>query len=403
VAPTAAALSRALEPTGAAAIAPLLMVLVTIETGVTFFGTLVPQIQQEFGVSAGTVALALSAYHAVRLVINVPAGRLIARSSLPRMLAAGGVVLAVGSAVVALAPAFPAVLAGRVLMGAGSAVFFITTQFWISKVATPQTKARLFSYNQLAALTGSALGPAVGGAVAGLLSWRYALAITATAGTLAFLGAGRLPDPSSLRSESAAPTPPHAPDRLEVGLVLGPGMIMMALFFFHGGVLSTLLPLLAARRFGLGPAGIGGVLMLGTVWRFGAALVGGWLATWFGTRRVVTVSLALMALTILGLHVAESALGLVVVVSVMSWVNVGGSLVTALVTDLVPEAHWGTALGLNRTLADVGAMTAPLLVGFAIDRWDFSAAISAVAAFLFAVAVAAAILISPRRLHAARA
>ncbi|MCL6650349.1 MAG: MFS transporter, partial [Chloroflexi bacterium] len=233
---------------------PLLVVLVAIETGVTFFGTLVPQIQQEFGVSAGTVALALSVYHGVRLLINVPAGRLIARSPLQRALGLGGVILAVGSVVVALAPFFPAVLAGRVLMGAGSAVFFITTQFWISKVATPQTKARLFSYNQLAALTGSALGPAVGGAVAGLLSWRYAMAITAAAGVLAFLGAGRLPDPSSSRSEAAATTLVQASDRLEIGLVLGPGMIMMALFFFHGGVLSTLLPLLAARRFGLGPA-----------------------------------------------------------------------------------------------------------------------------------------------------
>ncbi|MDR7537770.1 MAG: MFS transporter [Armatimonadota bacterium] len=401
MAPTATALSRPQSPAAAAAIAPLLIVLVAIETGVTFFGTLVPQIQQEFGVSAGTVALALSVYHAVRLVINVPAGRLIARSPLARMLGAGGAVLAVGAVLAALAPVFPAVLAGRVLMGAGSAVFFITTQFWISKVATPQTKARLFSYNQLAALTGSALGPALGGAVAGLLSWRYAMAITAVVGALAFLGAGALSDPSSRNSAGETSTP-GATDRLHVGLVLGPGMIMMALFFFHGGVLSTLLPLLAARRFGLGPAGIGGILMLGTVWRAGAALVGGWLATWLGTRRVVTMSLALMAVTILGLHLADSTLGLVVVVSVMSWVNVGGSLVTALVTDLVPEAHWGTALGVNRTLADVGAMIAPLLVGFAIDRWDFSAAISLVAAFLFAVAVAATTLISPRHLHAAR-
>ncbi|MDR7420360.1 MAG: MFS transporter [Armatimonadota bacterium] len=383
-----------------AAILPLLVLVVGVEMSVNFFGALVPQVQRDFAVSAGTVATALAVYHGIRLVINVPAGRLIARSSPVRMVAAGGAVLAAGAAVVAAAPVFAVVLAGRVLMGIGSAVFFITTQFWISKASTPDTKAQLFSYNQLAALTGTALGPAVGGGIAGWFSWRYSLALAAIVGLITMLGAQRLADPTGgVRAPVAAPAGEPA-DPMRLSAVLGPGMIMMALFFFHGGLLSTLLPLLAARELGLGPAAIGGILMLGTLWRFGAALVGGRLARWVGTRRVVLASLASMAVSVLGFHLVSSPVGLVVVVSLMSWANVGGSLVTALVTDLVPEAHWGTALGVNRTLADVGAMIAPLLVGLAIDRSGFPAAITLVAAFLFIAAIAATILTSPRRLHA---
>ncbi len=378
---------------------PLLLLLVGIEAGVSFFGALIPQIQQDFGVSAATVALAITAYHGVRLLINVPAGRLIARSHLPRMLVAGGVILMAGAMIVALAPVFPMILGGRVLMGIGSAMFFLTSQFWISKAATPATKAQLFSYNQVAALTGSALGPAVGGAVAGLLSWRFSLGITAVIGLITALMAPRLRPPAATGPASVPDNEgPAAP--LRIGAVLGPGVLMMAFHFYHGGVLSTLLPLLAAQRLGLGPAAIGGILMLGIVWRFGAALTGGRLAGWAGTRLVATGSVTLMAATMMGLHLAGTPLALMIVFSLMSWANVGGSLVTALVTDLVPEPHWGTALGLNRTLADAGAMIAPLMVGFAIDRHGFGAAITLATAFLLAASGVAAALTSPRRSHA---
>jgi predicted MFS family arabinose efflux permease len=383
---------------GAASLVPLLILLVGIEAGVNAFGTLVPQIQHEFAVSAGTVAAALTVYHGIRLLINVPAGRLIARSPLTIMIAVGGGILAAGAAIVAFAPVFPLVLAGRIIMGVGSAVFFITTQFWTSKVATPENKAQLFSYNQVAALTGSAIGPAIGGVVAGTFSWRSSMILTSALGAIALLSARRLVDPSATPGIPARVPAPAGP--LTINAVLGPGMIMMASFFLHTGLLAMLFPLFAAQRFGLGPAAIGGILMLGTVWRFGAALAGGKLAQWWGTRRVVITSLALMGVSILGFHLVEGPLGLIVVVSLMSWANVGGSLVVALVTDLVPEAHWGTALGLNRTLADVGAMIAPLLVGFSIDRYGFGAAINVVVGFVLISTALAAILTAPTRLGA---
>ncbi|OFX28290.1 MAG: hypothetical protein A2Z07_08675 [Armatimonadetes bacterium RBG_16_67_12] len=378
---------------------PLLVLLVGFEIGVNLFGALVPQVQQEFRVSAGTVALAISAYHGIRLITNVPAGRLIARSPLTLMLAVGGALLSAGALIVGLAPTFAAVLVGRVIMGVGSAFFFITTQFWISKVATRENKAQLFSYNQIAGLTGGALGPALGGAVAGWLSWRYSLLLAVAAGITAVVAGRRLHNPTA-RSEGSPQAVPKSAGRLRISTVLGPGMIMMALLFYHGGVLSTLIPLFAARKIGLGPAAIGGVLMQGTVWRFGAALLGGRLAMWFGTRRVVLTSLVLMALTVLTLHLVESPFGLVVAFSLMAWAHVGGSLVVALVTDIVPEAHWGTALGLNRTFADVGAVIAPILVGSVIDRSGFHAAITVVALFLLSAAIVATALTTLRRLHA---
>lgn len=371
---------------------PLLIVLVGFEIGVSVFGPLLPQVQREFRVSAGSVALAFSVYHGIRLLVNVPFGRLVARSALPAMLATGGAILAAGGIATALAPSFAVVLVGRAIMGVGSALFFITIHFWISKAATVDNKAQLFSYHQIAALAGAALGPMLGGAVAGWLSWRYSVALAVAAGIITLVAGRRLADPSSNRPAAPEGTDPPDGAGLDIRSILGPGIIMMALFFFYGGVISTLVPLFSAREIHLGPAAIGAILTIGTIQRFGAALVSGHLAGLFGTRRVSLTGLTVLGISVLSFLGVNSPLGMVLAVSLVSWTNLGGSLVIALVTDVVPERHWGVALGINRTMADVGAMVAPLLMGLVIDQRGFGAAFIAAAAVLLAATGLAAVL-----------
>jgi predicted MFS family arabinose efflux permease len=361
--------------------------------GVNVFGPLLPQVQTDFGISAESVALALSVYHGVRLLINVPAGRSIARVALPQALAAGGVILALGAIVVAVAPVFPVVLAGRALMGMGSAIFYITVQLWISRVATSDNKAQLFSYQQVASLTGGALGPAVGGAVAGLLSWRFSLVLAVVAGLAAVVMSRWIADPAPERHAppTAGVESPAGPMQLHE--VLGPGMGMLGNFFFYGAMSVTVIPLFAAQVIHLGPGAIGGVLMLGTLQRFGAALVGARLIRIIGTRWTVLWSQVALAFCVLTFIVIGSPLGLIVAVSLVSWANIGGSFIVALVTDIIPEAHWGTALGFNRTMGDIGAVTAPLLVGWLIDHYGFNASFIVTAGVLLLTAGAAAVLI----------
>ncbi len=377
---------------------PLLAILVGLEIGISFFGPLLPQVQREFNLSAGRVALALAVYNGIRLFFNVPLSRLIARSALPSMLAAGGAILAGGGLVVGLAPSFTAVLAGRAIMGVGSALFILTIQFWLARLATPENKARLFSYHQVAGITGSAIGPALGGAVAGWLSWRYSLGLAVVAGLGALATGRRLPYPAAGNvGDAPQAVPAGAAPRLAYREVFGPGVSMMALMFFHAGVVLTLVPLFAAREVHLGPAAIGGILMLGTLQRFGAALVGGRLATRFGTRTVVVIGLAVLAVSVLSFLPVASPAGLILAVSLVSWANVGGSFVIALITDRTPEAQWGTALGMNRTLGDIGAMTAPILVGLMIDQFGFDTAFAVTAGVLLAAAAVAAALTAAKR------
>ncbi len=142
--------------------------------------------------------------------------------------------------------------------------------------------------------------------------------------------------------------------------------------------------------------------MLGTLQRFGAALVGSRLVRLLGARRTVLSSLVVLASCVLVFLAVDSPIGLVAAVSLVSWANIGGTFIIALVTDIIPEAHWGTALGFNRTMGDIGAVTAPILVGFLIDGYGFDAAFIAVAGvLLLAAGVAAALIATGRRLYEA--
>ncbi len=369
---------------------PLLAILTGLEIGLSFFGPLLPQMQSEFGISAGVVALTLAIYNGIRLAFNLPLSRLIARSALPAMLATGGAILAAGAVVVGVAPSFPIVLLGRAIMGMGSAIFILTTHFWLARVATPESKVQLFSYHQLVGLAGSALGPAFGGLVGGWLSWRYAFGLAVIPGLIAAVAGRRLPYPAAGQAVPLQAGTGTAGDRPPFREIVGPGMSMMAFMFFHGGIVMTLIPLFAAREVGLGPEGIGAILMLGTLQRFGAALIGAWLVGRFGTRRVVVIGLTVLALSVLSFLAVDSTGGLILAVSLISWANLGGSFVIAMLTDRVPEAHWGTALGANRTMGDVGAMIAPILVGFVIDHRGFDAAFAVSVGVLLAAAGLAA-------------
>jgi predicted MFS family arabinose efflux permease len=384
---------RTVAPIATGAIS-LLAIVVVLETGLTFFGPLIPQIQREFALSSSTVALALAVYNAIRLVFNLPTSRLVARSSLRVTMVWGAGILAGGALMMGLAPSFAVLLVGRMIMGVGAAMFILTTHFWIARLATPTSRARLFSYHQVAGIIGISLGPALGGVVAGWLSWRYAVGLSVITAVVTWIAAPRLPLPP----QSAPPTRdgPATSGRVSIREVFGSGFCNLGFNFSFNGTIFTLVPLFAAQTLQLGPAAIGTLMMLGTLQRFVSALVGGAFATRFGTRPAVFVSLFGLSIAALSFVPVKTPLGLLGAISLLSWANLGGSFVIAMITDRTPEAQWGTMLGMNRTFGDVGAMIAPLLCGFLIDRYGFQAAFISISASILTAATVAYVLTSAR-------
>jgi MFS family permease len=112
---------------------------------------------QRFGVSAATLSLLAVLSLAVYAALQIPAGVLVDRFGARRLIAGGAVLVAVGQAVLALAPSFPLAVCGRVLAGAGDAVTFVSI---LRLVPTWFAPRRVPLVNQLSGILGQ-LGQAV--------------------------------------------------------------------------------------------------------------------------------------------------------------------------------------------------------------------------------------------------
>jgi DHA1 family multidrug resistance protein-like MFS transporter len=128
-----------------------------------------PVFAGEFGATAAQVGMTLSAFAAARLVLNVPCGMLADKYGRRPLILAGPVITAVGMLGSAMAPGLPELFAWRFVAGAGSAVYMSGAQALLADISKASNRARVLGTNQAAVLAGAAIGPAVGGIMAGWL------------------------------------------------------------------------------------------------------------------------------------------------------------------------------------------------------------------------------------------
>jgi EmrB/QacA subfamily drug resistance transporter len=178
----------------------------------------VPAMSRSFG-GAGLSGLSwvLNAYAIVFAALLVPAGRLADHFGRRRFLLAGIVLFTAASVLCAVAPALPALIAGRVIQAIGAALI-VPTSLGLLLPAFPRGKHTLVVgiWAGVAAVAASS-GPPVGGLLIEF-SWRWIFLINAPIGIVALAGGwrvldevravkgARLPDPVSVAALLAAVT-----------------------------------------------------------------------------------------------------------------------------------------------------------------------------------------------------
>ncbi|GAA4864860.1 MFS transporter [Saccharopolyspora rosea] len=135
-----------------------------------------PAIGRALGVPFAATAWILAAWSLTSALAMPVTGRLLARWSPFRVLVAGVVALAAGSALAAAGPTLPAVIVGRLIGGAGAGTTVIAV-FAAATALAGQHRLRALGTVAAASATASACGTLVGGAVTAWLGWRAVLAI----------------------------------------------------------------------------------------------------------------------------------------------------------------------------------------------------------------------------------
>ena len=132
----------------------------------------VPIIGREFGASAGQVGWVITGYLLV-YAVGIPLyGRVSDLFSLRSTFTLGLVTFAVGSLICALAPNLVVLVLGRIVQAAGGASIPALANASIAKILPPGERGGALGLVVSSVGAGAAVGPVVGGALAGLAGWQ---------------------------------------------------------------------------------------------------------------------------------------------------------------------------------------------------------------------------------------
>lgn len=291
-----------------------------------------------------------------------------------------------GAVVFMLAPIGYAVSAGvlalvavRLLHGAGMALYPTAATALVADVAPPERRGEFMGLFGAAGSIAMALGPISGGELLTRLGFG---ALFAAATMTALLALGLVfATPETL----AAPSP--ARFRLGStfsGPALGPSLVIGCLMLTYGA-LVTFLPL-HAQHLGVNPGVFFLVYALTLTVTRGPA---GRLSDRFGRAPVASAGLGVAALALAVLALSEGAPALAVVGALYGLAGgIAQPALGAWCVDVVAPADRGRAMGTFFTVLELGIAIGAMSSGVAVARWGFAATFLATAG----VAVAGALL-----------
>lgn len=356
-------------------ILPILLVLCCVSTGVGMVWSVLAIYVDSLGISMSLVGVMMGAFAGARLFVNLPASVLAMRFGRRRMMLAGLTLLAASSFAASSAASPLPLFLCLLLQGTGSASFATAALIAVTDRGQLASRVRDMAGFQGAHLLGLTIGPAIGGLLAARLG--YPMTFTAQ-GLMAIIALAMLhaigPDPARQNATARlASTPVEA----ENG---GSGMIkvaaLAALSYAHSyvriGVNWVLLPLICAKWVGMGIGQVGVALMVGAIANLAILPVTARLALGLGRIPLVT---AAGVVVLLGIGVLAQCTSVAEAWLAASLLGIGSGLavptLTAHVADITPPDRTGAAMGLMRTMLDLGMCSAPLTIGFLTDTPGF--------------------------------
>ncbi|MER7844091.1 MFS transporter [Kitasatospora sp. NPDC096077] len=164
-----------------------------------------PLVARELGLGASEVLLLSAAYGLSFAALLLLGGRLTDRHGGRRMLRWGLVLFAAASIACALAPGYPALLAGRFVQGAGAALTAPAAVAVVRRLyPEPAAYRRAMATWGGLSVIGATAGSVVSGAVAAVVSWRWLFAVPVLVALAGLARSGALPDSGALPGSEAA-------------------------------------------------------------------------------------------------------------------------------------------------------------------------------------------------------
>ncbi|MEU0559307.1 MFS transporter [Dactylosporangium sp. NPDC006015] len=350
----------------------LLVVYLALFVDMLGFGVILPLLPfriEQLGGSGAWVGAVLTAYALAQFVMAPVLGAMSDRYGRRPLLLASLAGSAVSLALVGFADSLLMLLAARVVAGlCGGAI--AVGQAYAVDLSPPEERTRALGMVGASIGMGFVIGPALGAALAGLGFTGVSLVAAAIALTNLLAGAvllPRRPAPGDAvpprRAPGAHTVLAHAMRLPTLRPVVAAVFVSMCAF----AAMEATYALLGARRYGLGPVGLGLVFTgVGVVMAVVQGGVAGRAANRFGNRRVAVAGAVLLGAGLAVLPFAPAWLGYPALAVVAAGQGLLGTAAAALIAEAGGRALGGM-LGIGQAAAAAARALGPLAAGVAFD------------------------------------
>jgi MFS family permease len=359
----------------------------TVAVGYGIVTPALPTFARSFDVGVTGASAVVSVFAACRLVFAPLSGRMTGRLGELRVFCGGLLIVAVSSALCAVADGYGQLVVFRALGGAGSTMFTVAAASLLVRIAPPALRGRASGSWATGFLLGNIAGPLVGAALLPV-SLRAPFVIYAAVLVVTGLATGGL-----LRGRVGARPATGWPDArvMTFRAALRHPSYQAALTsnFVNGwtvyGVRIALVPLFVVEVLAQ-PSCWGGVALAASAAGTAATLlVAGTLADRRGRRPPILIGSAVVAVTAVWLGFSTTVAGLMAA-SLVAGVGTGlmNPPVNAAVADVVAaegrDVSGGTALAGFQMVGDIGAVVGPVLAAAVVELGGYPAAFATTAA-----------------------
>ena len=343
---------------------PLLIMIGLIMVGTGLVAPVLSLYAKTFGVTTSLIGMVITIFGVGRIAANYPAGYLSQIVGRRPLLAAGASTLVVSTIGAALAHDFTTLIVWRFIEGFGSGIYMTCSMAALADATTPQTRAHAMSLYQTAQLTGSMIGPGIGGWFAyryGYAApfWVYAvIAGVVLATSFVSFEDTRQPVPSKKLVEAT-------PGKGLMTLPFTASCLMGGVYFFiRTATQYQLIPLIAYDDLHLKVDVIGLALVVTYIAWFLLLPFAGPLINRFGARAcVLWSSLALAGGLAIILFGNDQVWFWVAMVAIGAAQGILGPATTTYGVNVMPREKFGQGMGMQRTISDIGFVAGPLVVG----------------------------------------
>jgi MFS transporter, ACDE family, multidrug resistance protein len=337
--------------------------------GVSSITPAFPRIVRDLGITEVEVGWLVTVFTLPGVVLTPVLGILADRWGRKRVLVPSLLLFGVAGTACAFARSFELLLLLRGMQGVGAAALGALNVTILGDLFAGPRMMTAMGYNATVLSVGTALYPAIGGALAGI-AWHWPFALPAIALPLALWVLFRLQNPEPKNGMPVGRYLRELLVTLRDRRILGLFVSSLLTFVLLYGAILTYLPLFLDRRFGLSTTRIGLLLSVMSVASGLVSLSLGRLEAAFGSRSLMRTGMLLYAASLALMPWAPSPTLLALLGALYGAAN-GMTIPTFIgkLSSLAPTERRGAVMSLNGMVLRMGQTLGPLVMGAAAVAW----------------------------------